>query len=104
MFKWFKKNKETNQMRIILRGGEKKMVKLRVHGIAEKDEPILDVKLLKDDKGLVVAVVDKDGKPIANGTIVRLTNEGTLVRLPALSDKLGLQYNKKKQILEITKV
>ena len=80
-----------------------KMVNIKVHGVPEADAKSMEVKIFKDQYGIVVAAVDKDGKMLANGSIVRLTNEGTLVRLPKLSDKLPVQFNKNGQILEITK-
>jgi hypothetical protein len=75
------------------------MLNIKVHGVKEADAQNLEVAILKDDKGVVLAAVDKDGKVIANGTIVRITSDGQLVRLPALSAKLGLKLNPKGQVL-----
>ena len=76
------------------------MPRLMLHGEKQVDEPELHLKLLKDDLGAVIAAVDKDGNPMKGGSIVRILNNGTMVRVPALSDKLGLKLNPKGQILE----
>lgn len=77
-------------------------MRLVVHNKKKADEPELQLDLVNDDLGAALVAVDKDGNPIKGGAIVRILNNGMLVRVPALSDKLGLQLNKKGQILEKT--
>ena len=89
---WFRhKNK--------IKGGELKM-KLVIHGEKEANEPELNLKLLKDEAGVVVHAVDKKGDLIPGGAIVRIFNNGSIVRPPGLPETLGLQLNPKGQILE----
>jgi hypothetical protein len=80
-----------------------KMLNIKLHGVKEDDAKVMEVKVFKDDKGIVVAAVDKDGKMLANGSIVRISNDGTLIRLKGLAKSLPVQFNKNGQILEITK-
>jgi hypothetical protein len=103
MFNWFKKSSKNAENNKPITERRNKMVNIKLHGVKEDDAKVMEVKVFKDDKGIVLAAVDKDGKMMANGSIIRLTNEGTLVRLPKLSDKLPVQFNKNGQILEITK-
>jgi hypothetical protein len=100
MFNFFKR-KTVQQTK----GGEKQMLKVKVHG-EKKEEPMpeLNLRVLSDKDGAVLVAVDAKGEPITGGSIIRITNEGTLVRVPHLSAKLGIKLNEDGQILQVKPV
>jgi len=70
---------------------------IKVHG--EKSVPEISLKLMGDSEGVVVMAVDGEGKEIKGGNILRITNDGMLVRIPYLSKNIGVKLNKLNQIL-----
>ena len=78
------------------KGGEEQMA-IKVHG--EKSIPEVSLKLASDAEGVVVMAVDAEGKEIKGGNILRITNDGMLVRIPHLSKNIGVKLNKLNQIL-----
>jgi hypothetical protein len=70
---------------------------IKVHG--DKSSPDLNLKLVSDSDGVVVMAVDAEGKEIKGGNILRITNDGMLVRIPHLSKSIGVKLNKLNQIL-----
>lgn len=76
------------------------MLKLKVHGVEDaKPEAVISLKLASDAEGVVVLAVDDKGKAIEGGNLLRITNDGMLVRIPHLSKKIGVKLNKLNQIL-----
>jgi hypothetical protein len=75
-------------------------LKVKVHGNKTEPKKEIPLKLLDDDFGVVLAVVDKNGHPVKGGCLLTISNSGILKRTPTMDKNLGFRLNKKGQILE----
>ena len=60
----------------------------------------VSLSMAEDKEGIIILAVDKNGKPIKGGAILRILHNGVLVRIPSVSPAIGLKLNSIGQVLE----
>jgi hypothetical protein len=65
-------------------------MKLQVYGVPAEKEEIVRLKLIDNDwDDIRLYAVDEDGGQVDGGWLLKFKSNGTILRVPRVSDKLG---------------